>query len=207
MIIALLVLLAFAYYVMNPDERARATKPAAAALRRLRGLLSRAIPPALRFVRAVRAKHPAALGSLGAAALIVAVAAGSSAYRRSLTDVRPEIARLLVVEERTVRTYQAAVEQFKLGAVSPDALARLIERTITPELRTSRARIAALDRVPQEDVPLVASAGEFLELRDESWRLRARALQTRSMAALRKADQAERASLDALDAIRVRVQP
>jgi hypothetical protein len=56
--------------------------------------------------------------------------------------------------------------------------------------------------VPAEDVHLVARADEYLRLRDESWQLRAKALQRRSMPALRKADQAERASLEALDRIR-----
>jgi hypothetical protein len=203
MIISLLVLLAFACYVMNPDERARVTRPVIRLLRRAPILLGRARPPARRFAGAVRARHPAALAALAAAAMLILMAAGFGAFRHSPTNVKPEIARLLVAEERTARMYQAAVEQFKLGAVNAEALARLIERTITPELRLSRARLNALDRVPEEDVPLVARADEYLRLRDESWQLRAQALQRRSMPALRKADQAERASLDALERIRV----
>jgi hypothetical protein len=136
----------------------------------------------------------------------VAIAAGLAAYRRTLTDVRPEIARLIVLEARTVRTYEKAVEQFRLGALSAESLARLIERTIAPELRTSRARLNALDRVPAVDAPLVARADEYLKLRDESWQLRARALEKRSMPALRTADQAERASLEAFERIRA-LQP
>ena len=98
--------------------------------------------------------------------------------------------------------YQTAVTQFKLGTVNAEALAQVIERKITPELQAMQARFKALGRVPPEHQPLVANAEEYLRLRDESWRLRAAALHKSSMPALRKAETAERASLQAFERLK-----
>ena len=65
-----------------------------------------------------------------------------------------------------------------------------------------QARLKTLGRVPPEHQPLLASAEEYLRLRDESWRLRAAALHKSSMPALRKAETAERASLQAFERLK-----
>jgi membrane associated rhomboid family serine protease len=135
-----------------------------------------------------------------AVTLVVAIA--SAVPLRGMADVRPEISRVLAVEESTASIYRGAVAQFKLGAVSAEALAQVIERKITPELHAVQARLKTLGRVPPEHQPLVDSAEEYLKLRDESWRLRAAALHKSSMPALRKAETAERASLEALERIK-----
>jgi membrane associated rhomboid family serine protease len=135
-------------------------------------------------------------------AVTVMVAVASAVPLRGLADVRPEISRVIAVEEGTTSAYQKAVKQFKLGTLNAEALAQIIERTITPELRAMQARLKTLGRVPPEHQPLVASAEEYLRLRDESWRLRAAALHKSSMAALRKAETAERTSLEAFERIR-----
>jgi membrane associated rhomboid family serine protease len=135
-------------------------------------------------------------------AVTVAVAVASAVPLRGVTDVRPEISRVLAVEESTASAYQGAVKQFKLGTLTAEALALMIERKITPELHTMQARLKTLGRVPPEHQPLLASAEEYLRLRDESWRLRAAALHKSNLPALRKADTAERASLDALERIK-----
>jgi hypothetical protein len=135
-------------------------------------------------------------------AVTVAVAVASAVPLRGVADVRPEISRVLAVEESTAGAYQSAVKQFKLGTVSAEALAQTIERKITPELHAMQARLKTLGRVPPEHQPLLASAEEYLRLRDESWRLRAAALHKSSMPALRKAETAERASLEALERIK-----
>ncbi len=135
-------------------------------------------------------------------AVTVVVAIASAVPLRGVADVRPEISRVLAVEESTARVYQGAVAQFKLGTVSAEALAQLIERKITPELHAMQARLKTLGRVPPEHQPLLASAEEYLKLRDESWRLRAAALHKSSMPALRKAETAERASLEAFERLK-----
>ena len=135
-------------------------------------------------------------------AVTLVVAVVSAVPLRGMADVRPEISRVLAVEESTASVYRGAVAQFKLGAVSADALAQVIERKITPELHAVQARLKTLGRVPPEHQPLVANAEEYLKLRDESWRLRAAALHKSSMPALRKAETAERASLEALERIK-----
>jgi hypothetical protein len=118
-----------------------------------------------------------------------------------LTDVRPEIAQVVALEGRTAGVYEKAVEQFKLGAMTAEALALVIDRTIMPDVQAARARLKALGRVPKEHQPLVANAEEYLRLRDDSWRLRARALRKANMLTLRDADRAEHASLDAFQKI------
>ena len=135
-------------------------------------------------------------------AVTVVVAVASAVPLRGLADVRPEISRVIEVEGATTTAYQTAVKQFKLGALSAEALAQTIERKITPELQAAQARLKTLGRVPPEHQPLLASAEEYLRLRDESWRLRAAALHKSSMSALRKAEGAERASLEAFEKIK-----
>jgi membrane associated rhomboid family serine protease len=140
------------------------------------------------------------VGAAMAATLIVVVT--SAFFLRGLADVRPEIAHMVDVEDRTASTYQKSVEQFKLGALTAEALAKVIDQQITPELQTVRDRMKTLGRVPAEHQPLVDSAQEYLRLRDESWRMRAAALHKSNMKALRQADTTERASLEALEKIR-----
>ena len=119
-----------------------------------------------------------------------------------LTDVRPEIEHVAEVEARTADAYQRAVDQFKLGALTNEALAHVIDRTIVPELQAVSARLTALGKVPPQQRPLLDSAREYLRLRHESWRIRAQAIQKRSSIALRQADTTERASLDVLEKIK-----
>jgi hypothetical protein len=84
--------------------------------------------------------------------------------------------RVVALEDRTSRAYATAAEGFRKGRITADALARLIDRTIMPELQAADARVKAFDRGPPEHQPLVADAEEYLRLRAESWRLRAEAL-------------------------------
>jgi membrane associated rhomboid family serine protease len=135
-------------------------------------------------------------------AVTVVVAVASAVPLRGVTDVRPEISRVLAVEDSTARLYQSAMTQFKLGTVTAEALAQMIDRKITPELQAMQARLKALGRVPPEHQPLLASAEEYLRLRDESWRLRAAALHKSSMPALRNAESVERASLVAFEKLK-----
>jgi membrane associated rhomboid family serine protease len=139
---------------------------------------------------------------LGAAAALTVIIAGVAAFfLRGLADVRPEVARVVAIEGRTTGTYQKGVEQFKLGAMSAEALAKVIDQKITPELTDARARLKNLGRVPPEHKPLVDSAEEYLRLRDASWRQRAAALHKSNMGGLRQADKIERASLEAFQRI------
>jgi membrane associated rhomboid family serine protease len=130
------------------------------------------------------------------------VVAGSAIALGGVADVRPEIQRVIAIEDKTARAYQASVQQFRLGAIKAEALAQVIERSIVPELRAARLRLKAISGVPAEHQPLVAATDEYLRLRDESWRLRAEALNSHSMGMLEQADGAERASLDAFARIK-----
>jgi hypothetical protein len=130
------------------------------------------------------------------------IAAGIALPFRGIVDARPEVARVVDVEDRTSSDYAVAIAQFKLGAMKAEAVAQIIERRIEPQLDQAQARLGALGRVPSDQQPLVAAAGEFITLRRESWQLRAKALHKSNMRLLRDADEKERSSLAALDRLR-----
>ena len=140
-----------------------------------------------------------AAAALGVTAVIVVA---SAAMLRGIADVRPEIARVVALETSTAGAYDKAVVQFRNGALTAQALEKVITQKIVPELRQAQARLKAVSGVPAEHRPLVADAEEYFRLRDESWRLRADALRKSNMVALRAADRSERASLEALGRIR-----
>jgi membrane associated rhomboid family serine protease len=122
-----------------------------------------------------------------------------------ITDVRPEIQRVIAVEHRTAALYSDAIATFRKGRIDREALVDLIQDTIVPELHTLSARLNALHDVRPEDRLLVETVEEFLKLRDESWRLRAAALLNGDISALRRADSKEQASLEALNRIKTRI--
>jgi membrane associated rhomboid family serine protease len=112
-------------------------------------------------------------------------------------DVRSEIDRVLAVEIRTAGLYDKEIERLRSGRITRAALADVIDKTIVPELHAVAGRLRALQDVPPEQKPLIASAEAFLKLRDESWQLRARALHKSDMPGLRQADSKEQASREA----------
>jgi hypothetical protein len=114
-------------------------------------------------------------------------------------DIRGEIDKMVASEASITATYDTAVAQFKLGAMTSKSLAQLIDRRIKPELHVVSMRILALENVQPEQLGMLAKAKEYLQLREESWRMRAAALQKRDMAALRRVETTERASLAALE--------
>ena len=134
-----------------------------------------------------------------AAAVIVVVAA---VPLRGIIDFRPEVARIAAVEERTAGAYDDAVARYRLGRIQAKGLIQLIDRTIIPELQTVRARVIELRGVPHEQVPLVAAAQEYFQLREASWRRRAEGLLKSNTTILRDAEQTERAALDAFRKMR-----
>ena len=150
------------------------------------------------------------LGDRKPAARRVAVAIGATAViaiaaavpLRGVTDARPEMARVVAVEDRTASAYETARDRFTLGRIAAAKLIELIDGTIMPELQETRARLTALDGVPEVHQPLVAHAEEYLRLRDESWRLRADGLRKTNLLTLRKADDRERAALQIIKKIR-----
>jgi membrane associated rhomboid family serine protease len=121
---------------------------------------------------------------------------------RGIIDFRPEVARITAVEARTASAYDEAVANFRLGRIPAKGLIQLIDRTIMPELEAVRARVAGLRGVPQEQVPLVAAAQEYVQLRQASWRRRAEGLLKSNTTILRDADQRERTALEAFRKMR-----
>jgi rhomboid protease GluP len=145
------------------------------------------------------ARTPPPLRVLATMGIVVLLAVASAIPLRGVPDVKAEIDRVAAVEHRTASSYGAEVRRFRNGEISIGALAQLIDRTILPELRTARAHLKQLERVPREQQALVVAADEYFRLRDESWRVRADGLRKASTARLQQADEAERVSLQALE--------
>ena len=145
------------------------------------------------------------IASVAAASAIVAI--GVAVSIGDIIDVRPEIANVVALERRTADAYNAAVDRFRQGRLKTDALVKLIEQSIVPELKAAEKRVTALHSVPDEQQPLVTHAEEYLRLRSESWRLRSEGLRTTNMLRLRQADRTERASLGALDHLKPKTEP
>jgi len=140
------------------------------------------------------------VAAVTAATLVITVV--SAILLRGMTDARPEIQRLVAVEDRIAGAYQKAVVQFRKGGISANELAKLIDQTIVPELQAVGTRLTALEGVPSEQQALVAGAEEYLRLRNESWRLRSEGLHKSNLPTLTKAEKPERAALEVLQKIK-----
>ena len=108
-----------------------------------------------------------------------------------MTDMTPELHRLVIAEQEMAARYRTAIDQFTSGRINAQELAAVIDHDITPALQASQVRVASLERVPDEQKPLLVAAEQYLQLRDESWRIRSKALKMGSVSMLRQADMSE----------------
>ena len=131
-------------------------------------------------------RHPRIGHVASAMTACAAIAIACALPLRNIADVKPEIARTIAAEERTSAAYQSALDAFRKGRMTAEALAEVAERSNVPALEAVEARLEALRNVPPEHRPLVSDAREFLRLRCQSWQLRAAAIR-RTEAALRGA--------------------
>lgn len=139
------------------------------------------------------------------AMLSVPIAAGALAMvvvtvqpLNGMTDVRPEMLRLVAEEHEMAARYQRATKQFLGGHITADALAAVIDREILPRMKVQRVRVAALQHVPVEQQPLLTAANKYLDQRDESWRARAKGLSIGSERLLKQAERSEIAANETL---------
>ncbi len=196
--------------VTIPLRTARRLIPAAAVFLLYNGLQSRpdhvgflvGFACGLVLARGISDRKPAVRRVAVAMGATAVIAIAAAVPLRGVTDARPEMARVVSVEDRTAGAYETARGRFTLGRITAEKLIELIDRTIMPELQEARARLKALDGVPDVHQPLVAHAEEYLRLRDESWRLRADGLRKLNLLTLRKADDSERAALQIMKKLR-----
>jgi rhomboid protease GluP len=147
--------------------------------------------------RLISEKPPVRRVCAGMAAT-VAIVVVFAAPLRGLADVTDDVARVRAVEERSARSYDAAVDRFKRGRLSAGELAAFADR-IVPELQSIQSELASLGNIPPEHWPMIQKASEYLRLRQDSWRLRAEGLRAGRSRTLQEADAAERSALAALD--------
>jgi rhomboid protease GluP len=150
----------------------------------------------------VSERTPSTSRVAGAMVATVVIAVASAVPLRGVADVRPEIARLVSVEESTAKTYEVMIPKFRNGQASTEALALVIDKKIMPELQSARARLKAIDGVPAEHKALIDGAMEYLRLREASWRIRTEGLHKKNQVTLREAERTERAALEALEPLK-----
>jgi rhomboid protease GluP len=117
---------------------------------------------------------------------------------RGIVNVRPVVAAIVSAEARAAEAYRTDVRKFRNGQISEEVLIALIEKSVLPDLRGLRERLMGLGRVPGRDAWLASAASRYLDLREQSWRTRAEALQRGSLRMLQQAEAAEREALAAL---------
>jgi hypothetical protein len=140
--------------------------------------------------------------TLAITAAIVIVVIGAGIPMRGVIDVRPEIARIADLEDKTASVYDSAVREFTNGQLTLKELVAVIERSILPELRAAQTRLNKLQHVPREQAKLVAEADQYFKLREESWKARAAGLRRTSLKGMRSPDDTEREARELLDSIR-----
>ena len=141
--------------------------------------------------------------TLAITAAIVIVVIGAGIPMRGVIDVRPEIARIADLEDKTASAYDSAVREFTDGQMTLKELVAVIERSILPELRAAQTRLSKLQHVPREQAKLVAEADQYFKLREESWKARAAGLRRTSLKGMRSPDDTEREAKDVLDNLRI----
>jgi hypothetical protein len=201
-IISLLVLVGYGFYLLNYDERQLAIRPAALLFGWAKAALGRAVAGVKWLVIGLVSGNPWAVTMVVTTVAIVLNVQIRGTNWPALTDITPEIERLIAIEEKATQVYDAAVGQFRLGAVSPEALATIIKTSLIPELQEATLRLQSLEGLLEDRRPLLAHAKEYLQLRHESWRVRAEALEQHSMSGLKTAEALERISLKALARLR-----
>jgi membrane associated rhomboid family serine protease len=114
---------------------------------------------------------PAPRRVLTTAAIAAAALVAYAIPMRGIADVRPDISRIIALEDQTAGTYESALERVNKGTMTPDALAQFIDKKIVPELEAADTHLRSIRGVPPEHRHLVANADEYLQLRAASWRL------------------------------------
>jgi membrane associated rhomboid family serine protease len=149
-------------------------------------------------------RKPARRSLAIAMAIAAAIAVAVAWPLRGIIDVRPDLLALVATEERKDAIFQLTVARFTSRGQPIDrgALVTLIDKTMLPQVQHSRASVGALETSLAVQQPLLATALEYLRLREESWRLRSEGLRKGKVDILREADRLEAASHLVLDKLR-----
>jgi rhomboid protease GluP len=133
-----------------------------------------------------------------ALAATVAIVVVLAAPLRGLADISGEVALVKQIEARTAAAYDAAVTRFQKGRLDAKELAALAD-ALASEMEVLKTHLASVSNVPRDHQSIFAAISEYVQLREDSWRLRAEGLRAGHMATLQQADGAQRAALTALE--------
>jgi hypothetical protein len=136
--------------------------------------------------------------SMAVVAATFALAIAVAVPLQGTTNVRPDVERMMEIDEHTAATFRGAATQLALGRTSEKAVIVLIEGEIVPALQAEQSRLLPRGRVLDEQQEIMGAANAYLQLRIDGWRLRAAAFRKGSLAMLRQADGKEGAARDFL---------
>lgn len=137
-------------------------------------------------------KFEAALAALAGAGLQSAIAP------KPATDLRTELAVLMVAEDRALRQYDRLAQRHAQGGIDDHELADRIERDVLPVWEKGQKRFLAAAKNFSQEQPVVARMENYLNLKKEGWTLLVESLrendQAKSIESARKLDAAARAA-------------
>ncbi len=87
------------------------------------------------LAKGINDRKPAARRVAVAMGVAAAIAIAAAVPLRGVTDARPEMARVIAVEDRTAGAYEKMRDRFTQGRIAAEKLIGLIDRTIMPELQ------------------------------------------------------------------------
>jgi membrane associated rhomboid family serine protease len=102
---------------------------------------------------------------------------GSSAVAANRTDLRDELARFVLEEQRALERYDAVSRQVDRREIDEQRLADALQRDVLPAWRAACGRFtSAVAKLPQSQDPAVVDLKRYMQLQEESWIQLARAI-------------------------------
>jgi membrane associated rhomboid family serine protease len=128
------------------------------------------------------------------AGIAIAVALGccavSLAMHRPMTDVRPLLVEVLVVDSRAMTRYS----ELTTSRADAAAVKRVLEGEIASAFANQRAKLDAITAIPRDQAALMSDLRRYLTLREAYWRQRAAATGRTDDPTLGQADDTDRAA-------------
>jgi hypothetical protein len=144
----------------------------------------------------VRTVHPlrillVAVGSPALAALLLTTAVGD------VTDFSEEMRHFADTEKQVLDQVHTAARKVEQGQMSAEDFANALEQKAIPQWSLARERLLHLRGLNQEQQQIVTKLANYMQTREEGWRLLAEAVGQDDMQKLKQAQEKQRAA-DAL---------
>jgi hypothetical protein len=125
---------------------------------------------------------------------------------RPAVDVKGVVAGVSAVEADTVRRLNAALGQLRAHRISNDRFSQSIQTEVLPVWDKRRAELERLQLTPGQR-PIIQEIIKYMQLRGESWRLLAKAVQTNDAALMKAAKRKQDEAMTLAKTFGTPVQP